>query len=169
MFSIAEINEAKKGLNQPEVYTVEKSIESYDVAKQSEHDRGFIAERLVYLRMKAYGLDAKHTGPTKSHDIELYVDGAVVRGETKSSLLGPNTNAYSFKSIKPECNAKIIYFVFVHPTKGLIVKTASMADVVSWIELRGIKRQENGGYTVGFNSSMTHKYIPTVEWELGDG
>mgnify|MGYP005723838521 CR=1 FL=1 len=70
MFSIAEINEAKKGLNQPEVYTVEKSIESYDVAKQSEHDRGFIAERLVYLRMKAYGLDAKHTGPTKSHDIE---------------------------------------------------------------------------------------------------
>ena len=44
-----------------------------------------------------------------------------------------------------------------------------MADVVSWIELRGIKRQENGGYTVGFNSSMTHKYIPTVEWELGDG
>ena len=166
MFSLAEINEAKKGLDQKIVYSIEKSVESYDVAQQTEHDRGYIAERLVYLRMIAYGLDATHTGATKSHDIELYVDGAIVRGESKSSLLGPNSNIYSFKSIKPEfCD--IIYFVFVHPTRGLVVKTARKEDVVNWIETRGISRQKCGGYTISFNSSMNHKYIPTVEWELG--
>ena len=68
MFSLAEINEAKNGLDQKIVYSIEKSVESYDVAQQTEHDRGYIAERLVYLRMIAYGLDATHTG-AQNHTI----------------------------------------------------------------------------------------------------
>jgi len=158
---------AKRGDNQ--LYTPQKSELSFDLSQMSPLDRGTSVELMIVDRMNRFGIDAAHMGGcTCSSDISLFVGGKIVRGECKSSLLGPTSGVYYFQGVKPEC-FDILFFGFVSPTDGVVVKTTSSRDIVKWVEQYNPKRKKDG-YDIYFRGDMTNSKIPTIEWDpSGEG
>jgi hypothetical protein len=151
---------SKRGDNQ--VYTPQKSELSFDLAQMSPTDRGTSVELMIVDHMKRFGIDSAHMGGcAHTHDISLYVGGRIVRGEVKSSLLGPTSGKYYFCGVKPEL-FDILFFAFVHPTNGVVVKTASSRDVKRWAS--NAKRKSEG-YDIYFRGDMTNSKIPTILWD----
>ena len=173
MFTMLDLANAKntiankRGDNQ--VYTPQKSELSFDLAQLSPTDRGVSIELMIADRMARFGVEATHMGGAgNSHDISLYVGGKIVRGEVKSSLLGPTSGKYYFQGVKPEM-FDILFFAFVHPTDGVVVKTASVKSVERWVSEYSPKRKKDG-FDIYFRGDMMNDKIPTIEWDpSGEG
>ena len=89
--------------------------------------------------------------------------GKIVRGEVKSSVLGPKSGKYYFQGVKPEC-FDILFFAFVHPSMGLVVKTTGVKSIMNWIrEYDPVRKDE--GYDIYFRGDMSNNKIPTIEWD----
>lgn len=153
---------SKRGDNR--VYTPQKSELSFELAQLSPTDRGTSVELMIVDCMNRFGIDAAHMGGSgHSCDISLYVGGKIVRGEVKSSLLGPTSGKYYFHALKPEL-FDILFFAFVHPTDGVVVKTASVKSVERWVSEYSPKRKKDG-FDIYFRGNMMNDKIPTIEWD----
>ena len=156
----------KRGDNQ--VYTPQKSELSFELAQLSPTDRGTSVEIMIADYMRRFGVDSTHMGGcAHTHDISLYVGGKIVRGEVKSSLLGPTSGKYYFCGVKPEL-FDIVFFAFVHPTEGVVVKTASRRDIQRWASDYNAKRKAEG-YDIYFRGDLTNTKIPTILWDPSEG
>ena len=165
MFSLLDLADAKQNIysDRPEaVYSPNNSEVSFDLAQMTTTDRGNAIEYMVAKRMRLAGIDAEHIGGTNSFDIKIFVNGKIVRAEVKSSLLGPQSGKYYFQKLKPG-EFDIVFFVFVHPTDGVIVKSCGIRTIRQWIAEYNPTANENG-YNVYFNASMVNKKLPTVTW-----
>ena len=170
-FSDAEILEAISTVTQKRgesVYTPQKNYQSYMLSLQTCPARGESIEIIIAKRLQMLGVQATHLGGSQnSIDLSVSVNGSPVRGECKSSLSAPGTGRYKFHRVKPEL-FDILFFAFVHPTRGVVVKTASVRDINRWIADCSPSRGEDG-YSIGFGKSMTHQHIPTIEWDADGG
>jgi len=169
MFTLTDFETAREELNstrEGQVYSPEKNAVSYELSQiQSPHDRGTMVEIMVANRLKLSGVDCKQVGGRGQVDIEIYVNGRIVRGEVKSASLGPKSRRYEFTGIDPE-KLDILFLVFVHPTRGLVVRTVSKNHVVDCV--RNLKwSQPKEGYTIGFNEDMVNNKVITSEWHGG--
>lgn len=168
MFTMLQLSQAKseiaakRGDNQ--LYTPQKSELSFELSGMASVDRGTSIEMMIVDTMRSFGIDADHMGGSaNSHDISLYVGGKIVRAEVKSSLLGPTSGKYYFQAIKPEM-FDMIFFAFVHPTEGVVVKTASGRDIRQWVREYDPTEKEKG-FDIYFRGDMTNSKIPTIEWD----
>lgn len=168
MFTMLQLSQAKseiaakRGDNQ--LYTPQKSEMSFELSGMSATDRGTSIEMMIVDTMRSFGIDADHMGGAgHSHDISLYVGGKIVRAEVKSSLLGPTSGKYYFQAVKPEM-FDMIFFAFVHPTEGVVVKTASGRDIRQWVREYDPTEKEKG-FDIYFRGDMTNSKIPTIEWD----
>lgn len=171
MFSLLDLADAKNTIFSDRgelVYTPNTSEVSFDLSQLQPTDRGRAIEHMISKRMNLQGIDAEHIGGTNSFDIKLYVNGRIVRGEVKSSLLGPQSKKYYFQGVKPnECD--VIFFAFVHPTKGIIVKTCGVQAIRQWIAEYNPTEKEHG-YDIYFNETTENAKLPTIEWNpTGEG
>ena len=151
------------------VYSPQTSELSFNLSGMSPTDRGTCVERMIVDRMLSHGIEATHIGGSGSDcDITLYIGGKIVRGEVKSSMLGPQSKKYYFQGVKPEC-FDIVFFAFVHPSEGLIVKTASVKDIQLWVsEYNPVRKKD--GYDIYFRHDMLNQKIPTITWNpSGEG
>jgi hypothetical protein len=157
----------KRGENQ--LYTPQKSELSFDLFGMSSLDRGTCLEIMIVEHMKSLGIDTTHMGGSNSaNDLVIFAGGKIIRGECKSSLLGPTSGKYYFQGVKPEC-FDILFFTFVNPTDGVVVKTAGKKDIMAWVETYSPKRKREG-FDIYFRSDMVNDKIPTVEWDpSGEG
>lgn len=157
----------KRGDNQ--VYTPQKSELSFDLYGMSPLDRGTCIELMIVFQMSRFGIDATHMGGSNSeNDLAIYAGGKIIRGECKSSLLGPTSGKYYFQGVKPE-SFDVLFFAFVHPTEGVVIKTAGKKDILKWVNTYSPKRKKDG-FDIYFRSDMTNDKIPTVWWDpSGEG
>ena len=168
MFTMLQLSQAKseiaakRGDNQ--LYTPQKSEMSFELSGMSATDRGTSIEMMIVDTMRSLGIDADNMGGAgHSHDISLYVGGKIVRAEVKSSLLVPTSGKYYFQAVKPEM-FDMIFFAFVHPTEGVVVKTASGRDIRQWVREYDPTEKEKG-FDIYFRGDMTNSKIPTIEWD----
>lgn len=176
MFTLTDLAEIKTEIfgDRQELYSVEKNAVSFGLSLLSNLDRGTACEKYLCRTMNAHGIDATHMGGSgNSNDISLYVGGRIVRGESKSSLLGPQSGKYYFIGVKPEL-FDILFFCFVHPSRGVVVKTASAKSIRQWVaEYNPTNKTKDGGpasYDIYFRGDMTNTKIPTIEWDpAGEG
>ena len=176
MFTTQNLADALESLNENRkaVYSPQKSELSFMLSGLSATDRGHAIEKMIVECMNAHGIDATHMGGSgNSCDISLYVGGRLVRAEVKSSLLGPTSGQYYFQGVKPEL-FDILFFAFVHPTKGVVVKTAGVKSIELWINeynpTNKAKDNEPASYDIYFRGDMTNTKIPTIEWDpAGEG
>lgn len=172
MFTMLDLAAAKSNVYHKrggsQLYTPSQNELSFDLAQLSSVDRGTVVEVMVVDRMGKFGIDASHVGGSNcANDIDLYVGGKIVRGEVKSSLLGPKSRKYYFQGVKPEA-FDMIFFAFVNPWDGLVVKTASSKDIARWVSEYNPKRKAEG-YDIYFREDMTNGKIPTIVWgETGE-
>lgn len=173
MFTMSDLTVAKCNVlgkrGDDPVYTPQKNDVSFDLSTLPPVDRGMLIERMIVDHMVQFGVDATHVGGSNADcDISLMVGGRMLRGEVKSSLLGPQSGKYYFQGVKPE-HFDILFFGFVHPTNGVVVKTASVKDIAVWVKEYSPKRKVEG-YDIYFRGDMTNGKIPTIEWDpSGEG
>lgn len=171
MFTTADILESLATVTQSRgeaVYTPQKNESSYMLSLQTCPDRGGAIEDLIAKRLQKVGVQTTHLGGSQnSFDLAIVVDGSPIRVECKSSLSAPSTGRYKFHRVKPEL-FDILFFAFVHPTRGVVVKTANVRDIKRWIADCSPSRGVDG-YSIGFGKSMEHKNIPTIEWDTNRG
>lgn len=133
---------------------------SYRLSGLSSNDRGAVVEYMLVAKMESFGMNVTHLGGVSSHDI--MIDNGI-RGEVKSSLLGPVSSKYYFQGVKPEC-FDIVFFSFVHPVMGLVVKTTSAKNVSAWAKKYNVVRKAEG-YDIYFPATMINPKLETVEWK----
>jgi hypothetical protein len=173
MFTTTELNVAKCDILQKRgttgLYTHQKSEVSFDLSIMSPLDRGVTIEKMIVNRMVKSGVDAAHMGGSGHDcDLSLYVGGKIVRGECKSSLLGPQSGKYYFQGVKPEM-FDILFLAFVHPTMGVVVKSVGVKSIRQWVKEYSPKRKVEG-YDIYFRGDMTNGKISTIEWDpSGEG
>lgn len=168
MFTMSEVVAAKREILRKrgarEVYTIDRNEISFDLSIMSPLDRGVTIEKLIVNRMVQSGVDATHMGGSAHDcDISLFVGGEIVRGECKSSLLGPQSGKYYFQGVKPEL-FDILFLAFVHPTMGVVVKSVGVKSILQWVKKYSPKRKAEG-YDIYFRGDMTNTKIPTIEWD----
>lgn len=168
MFTMLDLANAKSAIARKrgdnQLYTPQKSELSFDLSQMSPLDRGTSCELMIVDRMNRFGIDATHEGGSNSsNDISIFVGGKIVRGEVKSSLLGPTSGKYYFQAVKPE-EFDVIFFAFVHPTEGVVVKSAAKRDIARWVSEYNPTRKANG-YDIYFREDMTNGKIPTILWD----
>jgi len=167
MFTTLDFAAAKNRITQKrgnQVYTPQMSEVSFGLSELTPTDRGTCVELMIVDRMLAHGVETTHVGGSNAGcDLTLYVGGKIVRGEVKSSVLGPKSGKYYFQGVKPEC-FDILFFAFVHPSMGLVVKTAGVKSILNWIrEYSPVRKDE--GYDIYFRGDMSNDKIPTIEWD----
>ena len=171
MFTTDNILESLAAITQSRgeaVYTPQKNESSYILSLQTCPDRGGAIEDLIAKRLQKVGVQTTHLGGShNSFDLAIVVNGSPIRAECKSSLANPSTGRYKFHRIKPGL-FDILFFAFVHPTRGVVVKTASVKDIKKWI-VDYLPSGGIDGYNIGFGKSMEHKSIPTIEWDTDRG
>ena len=176
MFTLTDLAEIKTEIlgERQELYSVEKNPVSFGLSLLNNLDRGTACEKYLCRTMNAHGIEATHKGGSgNSNDISLYVGGRIVRAEVKSSLLGPTSGQYYFQGVKPEL-FDILFFAFVHPTKGVVVKTAGVKSIELWVNeynpTNKAKDDEPASYDIYFRGDRTNSKIPTIEWDpAGEG
>lgn len=154
-------------------YSITKNAFSYEVSQlQDGNDRGEFAEKMVANRLRLSGVDAQHVGGKGQPDIRIVVDGNINRGEVKSSLLGRTSNKYEFVGIDPE-ELDNLFLAFIHPVRGLVVKTVAKPHLMQWIQIGGKGGKpatwcdEKDGYVLRTDANMTNPKIITTEWQGG--
>lgn len=168
MFDLAEVKSEIFESRGSGLYTPQKSELCFDLSLMSSLDRGTACEKLICKIMNRHGIDATHTGGSGNrNDISLYVGGKIVRGEVKSSLLGPQSGKYYFVGVKPEL-FDVLFLTFVTP-EGIVVKTASAASIRRWVSEYNPKNKakqssDTPQYDIYFTGDMTNSKIPTIEW-----
>ena len=169
MFDLAEVKAEIFEGRGSDLYTPQKSELCFDLSLMSPLDRGTACEKLICKIMNRHGIDATHMGGSGNrNDISLYVGGKIVRGEVKSSLLGPQSGKYYFVGVKPEL-FDVLFLTFVTP-EGIVVKTASSASVKRWVAEYNPKNKAKQSsdipqYDIYFKGDMTNGKIPTIEWD----
>ena len=173
MFTMLDLANAKNTIfnkrGDSQLYTPQKSEMSFDLYGMSSLDRGTCVELMIVEHMKRFGIDATHVGGSNSeNDLTIFAGGKIIRGECKSSLLGPTSDKYYFQGVKPEC-FDILFFAFVNPTQGVVVKTTGKKDILAWVNTYSPKRKKDG-FDIYFRPDMTNEKIPTIEWDpSGEG
>ena len=164
MFSMLQLSDAKKQLAETvraeSRYSPLKNEMSYDLVQMSTTDRGTLIEMMIVDTMNRNGIDAKWIGGKNSYDIQMFVNGKIVRAEVKSSMQSPKTGTYLFQGIKPD-EWDVLFLAFVHPEKGVVVKSVSKSDFNCWC---WNKSETKIGYQLQMSAEMTSRNVPTVEW-----
>ena len=177
MFTLTDFEKARIAVNDSrngKVYTPQKNQLSFELAHiQSPHDRGTIVEIMVASRLQLSGVDCKQVGGKGQPDIEVYANGRLIRAEVKSSTLGPKSRRYEFTGVDPE-TLDILFLAFIHPERGLVVRTVSKPHLMRWVQTGGKGGQPavwstaKDGYTIGFDENMINPAgIITTEWNGG--
>jgi len=174
MFTTLQITKAiSKATNGQELYSLEKNEVSYLLSTLGSWTMGTAIEAAVADRLSRCGIDCEHIGGPGQDDVVAYIKGRRRVLESKSSKLGPKSDIYTFAGIDPS-KFDTLLLAFVHPTEGLVIKSASSEDVKSW-GLNGpggkertwkIDHNGNGGYEMKTQSHgvMSVKGINLVEW-----
>ena len=171
MFTTLDLQMAKNKLAQSRNgcrYSLQNNELSYELYTMSSHDQGVACELMVIDHMKKFGVDGEieHTGGHRSHDISLYVGGCHKKAEVKSAVFGITNKQFYFRGIKKD-RFDILFLCFIHPERGVIVKTVSHDDIMEACKNKKYKVDKTGrehGYDIYFNESMTRKDMLTVEW-----
>lgn len=174
MFSSLQITKAiSEATNGQELYSPAKNEVSYLLSTLGSWTMGTAVEIAVADELYRCGIDCEHIGGPGQDDVVAYIRGRRRILECKSSKLGPKSGVYTFAGIDPS-QFDTLLLAFVHPTKGLVIKSASSEAVKSWA-LNGpggkerawkVDHNGNGGYTVTSQSDgvMSVKGLNLIEW-----
>ena len=171
MFTILDLQIAKNTLAKSRKacrYSPENNEVSYELYTLNCHDQGVACELMVIDNMELHGVDVEHMGGSNNrHDISLYVAGQHKKAEVKSAVLGVKNNKFYFKGIKKDA-FNILFLCFIHPEKGVIVKTVSHDAVMEACKDKTYKMDRKTGkvhgYDIYFNESMVRKDMTTIYW-----
>ena len=174
MFTSLQITKAiSEASDDQELYSPAKSEVSYLLSSCGSWTMGTAVEIAVVEELTRCGIDCEHIGGPGQSDIIAYIGGRRRRLECKASTLGPKSNIYTFVGIDPS-QFDTLLLAFIHPTKGLVVKSASSDNVKTWgVNGPGGKERSwnvdqrgNGGYrmTTAANGEMSVKGLNLVEW-----
>lgn len=174
MFTTLQITKAiSEATNGQELYSLAKNEVSYLLSTLGSWAMGTAVEVAVADELYRCGIDCEHLGGPGQDDVVAYIKGRRRVLECKSSKLGPKSGIYTFKGIDPS-KFDTLLLAFVHPTEGLVVKSASSDNVRTW-GLNGPAGKErkwkvdhngNGGYemTTQQNGVMSVKGLNLIEW-----
>lgn len=159
MLSLQEITPIISDVMSGEIYTPNSHPVSYALTRLESNAQGTACERTLFKLMQLHGIDCELRGGA-GNDCDLLVNG--IESEVKSSRLGKNTELYTFSKIKPEL-FKILFFVFIHPDRGLVIKTVKKSDLMLCLASKK-PRKDGRGYTLTVASDMTRHDLPMTEW-----
>ena len=174
MFTTLQITKAiSEATNGQELYSLAKNEVSYLLSTLGSWTLGTAVEVAVADRLYRCGIDCEHLGGPGQDDVVAYIKGRRRVLECKSSKLGPKSEIYTFTGIDPS-QFDTLLLAFGHPTEGLVIKSASSADVKAW-GLNGPKGKErkwqvdhngNGGYEMSTQAHgvMSVKGLNLIEW-----
>lgn len=164
MFTLAQFEKAKSVIlaaRGEEVYSPEKSTISFELSRLSSTDRGTAIEMMLVDTLENHGIQSEHRGGCGSdYDLSIFTGGKIVRGEVKSSLCGPKSGKYLFHGIKSG-KFDMLFLVFVHPTKGIIIKSCGKKDFAIWSR-EYVEGRE--GHNVYFSNDLKST-LPTIDWD----
>ena len=129
-------------------YSMLKNLESFELSCHGKTERGTICEYIVARQLTQIGYESEVTSQASPYDVITY-NGLKI--EVKSSLLGRSDHYFKMGNIKP-WKFDYLFFVFVHPTEGIVVRWTTKAEA----NRIGRRLSENmNGYRFGFRSDMT--------------
>lgn len=141
-------------------YSPENNLASFELSCHGKTERGTICEYIVSRQLTQLGYESAVTCPADPYDVITCYGHEI---EVKSSLLGKTDNYFKMGNIKP-WKFDYLFFVFVHPTKGIVVKWTTKAEA----NRVGRRLSENmNGYRFGFRSDMTSCQELKM-WEVED-
>ena len=133
-------------------YSPENNQSAFELSCHDKWHRGTICEYIVARQLTQLGYESTVTDHWESYDIHAYNEAKVaLRIEVKSSLLGKTNNYFKMANIKPAL-FDYLFFVFVHPTEGIVVKWTTQIKALR-LGLR-LEEQANG-YVFGFRDDMS--------------
>ena len=129
-------------------YSPTNNMASFELSCHGKTERGTICEYIVARQLTQLGYESEVTPQTYPYDVITY-NGLKI--EVKSSLLGKTDHYFKMGNIKP-WKFDYLFFVFVHPTEGIVVRWTTKAEA----NRIGRRLSENmNGYRFGFRSDMT--------------
>lgn len=132
------------------IYSPHKNQSSFELSCHGKTERGTICEYIVARQLIQLGYDSEVTPSKYPHDIETQLPEREVKIEVKSSLQGKNRK-YRMANIKPWL-FDYLFFVFVHPTDGIVVKWTTKQEA-RWMSSQ--LREQVGGYEFGFRHDIS--------------
>ena len=159
MITLETITPIITSLMSDEIYTPNSHPVSYALTRLESNAQGTACERAIGKMMQAHGVDCEILGGA-GNDCDLVVNG--IRAEVKSSRIGKKTDLYTFSKIKPDL-FQILFFVFIHPSRGLVIKTVKKSDLMIFLANKK-PRKDGKGYTVTVGSDMERDDLPMTEW-----
>ena len=150
--SIHELRMASTNVDtQEQQYSMQKNLESFELSCHGKTERGTICEYIVARQLNQLGYDSEVTAANAKYDVVTRLPDNDVRIEVKSSLLGKSNNYFVMGNIKPYL-FDYLFFVFVHPTQGIVVRWTTKTEAYKV----GRYLSDNlNGMRFGFRSDMT--------------
>lgn len=151
MFTMLDLEKAKSEKNR--IFSAKKSKLSYELSKMTGRERGVCAEKMLYHKFVADGLDVEYLGGAYSCDMLINKNETIHKVEVKLATYTPN--GYLFRNVKYHL-FNILFLVFVTP-HGVIVRWTTSNNIRRWC---WDKQENHNGYTI---HASCHRTIKNLE------
>ena len=146
-------------------YSVKKDRVAWNLVTSGNNCGDFV-EEIIAQKFRDMGYETETTNGNHPYDIKITDNnGNILSVEVKSSQYIQRLKCFTFQKIKPS-NADIFVFCAITAT-GLEIRFATKAEVIRYINRRGLIRNENG-WSLSWRSLDNSRENLRIKWPTED-